>query len=142
MKTEKLRVFIDSLSSMVTDADKILLIFFAVFVVYKLINYIIEWSTIREVTATVLKKERIYYPIKRKSQYIIFTSEGVMKNVDSVAWLKFNSSDIYSTLEEGEVYNFKVCKFRIRFSSEYPNIISAKKLDMEREYRKGILNII
>lgn len=142
MVIEKIRTSINSLSSLATDADKILLIFFAIFVVYKLINYIIEWSTIREVTAMVLKKERIYYPIKSKSQYVIFTSEGVMKNVDSIAWFKFNSSDIYSTLEEGEVYNFKVCKFRIRFSSEYPNIISARKLDMEREYKKGILNII
>lgn len=139
---ERIRNTFESLSSVATDFDKIIVVLLIVFILYKLINFIVEWTTIRSITATVMKKERIYYPIKGKSKYIIFTSEGVLKNVDSIAWIKFNSSDIYATLQEGEVYNFKICKFRIRFNSEYPNIISARKLDMESEYKKGILNLL
>lgn len=135
MGVEEFILRIRSLSS--EDFTIVVLTLLILYVVYKMILFIVEWTTIREVTAVVIKKERIYYPNKRKSQYIIFTSEGVLENVDSFAWVKFNSSDIYASLKEGETYVFRVCNFRIRVSSSYPNIIKAAPLEGVASYNRG-----
>ena len=79
-------------------------------------------STVEERTFTVKDKERIVK--SESSYYLVWTEEGeVYKNDDSIAFLKFNSSDIYGQLEIGKTYTAKVAGWRIRILSMYENII-------------------
>lgn len=61
-----------------------------------------------------------------KSKYLIFTSEGVYEDTDSLFFFKFNSSDLYNKLEEGKTYNCKTYGFRIPFFSRYPNLVNCE----------------
>jgi len=74
--------------------------------------------------------------IKRRSEssdkYLLSVtlSDGrrrVLENTDSFIEFKWNSSDVYASLEEGKEYSFKVYGWRIPFLSSYENILSAKK---------------
>jgi hypothetical protein len=56
--------------------------------------------------------------------YLIGTNKGVFKDNDSFPYLKFNSSDFYNQVKQGDAYNFEVTGWRIPFMSEWPNIVS------------------
>lgn len=78
-----------------------------------------------EYTTTVTKTERVY---GKTSKYLIFTEDKsgnirVFENTDSFFRLKFNSSDLYAVIKEGETYTFTVVGYRIPFLSMYENII-------------------
>ena len=82
------------------------------------------YGTTESVVVTVTSKERIHN--EDESIYLIYTDEGVFKNTDSIYYFKFNSSDIYGELKEGESYRLNVYGFRIPFLSKYKNIINFK----------------
>ena len=73
------------------------------------------------VCGTVTGKERVNSD--ENSYYLIFTDNDVFKNVDDLSVMKFNSSDIYAQLNEGEEYCFTVAGYRIPLISMYKNII-------------------
>lgn len=80
-------------------------------------------------TITVTDKERVNK--EEESKYLIFGEDEngniyVFENTDSLLRLKFNSSDIYAKIKEGETYTFTVIGLRIPIFSEYENIIEVK----------------
>ncbi len=83
-----------------------------------------------EYTVTVVRVERENY--NEPGEHLIYceAADGtaiVFENTDE--WLrgKFNSSDFYAQIKEGETYTFTVVGVRIPFLSLYQNIIEIKK---------------
>ncbi len=84
--------------------------------------------------ATVVDKE-----VNRSgsdSKYLIFTetTDGqvrVFENTDSMLKGKFNSSDMYAAIKEGETYTFTVYGYRIPILSMYENIITFKECESD-----------
>jgi hypothetical protein len=69
-----------------------------------------------------------------QDKYLIFTklSNGevrVFENTDSLIEGKFNSSDVYGSIEKGKTYKFETYGWRLPFFSAYENIIGAKEID-------------
>lgn len=82
-------------------------------------------------TITITDKERVNDG--GSSRYLIFgESENgemlVFKNTDSILRWKWNSSDVYGELKVGSTYKVTVVGYRIRFLSEYQNIISYEEV--------------
>lgn len=63
---------------------------------------------------------------QNNSKYLVFTSQGVFQDTDSLFNGKFNSSDVYGNLKIGRDYTCRVYGFRIPFLSTYPNILRCK----------------
>lgn len=90
---------------------------------WKAMDLLIAWTSRRKVVATVHRVERVYYPRRMRSMYLIFTDKGVFRNEDSWAFLRFDSSDVYSIVREGETYELTIYGYRHRWGSEYPNVL-------------------
>lgn len=84
-----------------------------------------HYTTQKHVIFTVEKMERVSYG--ESSRYLIFTKNETFENKDSIAFFKFNSSDIYNQMNEGETYRAKVAGARIPFFSRHRNIIEIQK---------------
>lgn len=81
----------------------------------------------QQVTFTVNEKG-----IKNYSEtgiYLLYTDEGVFKIADSIAYFRFDSSDLYGQIEVGETYECTVSGWRIPILSEYQNVIIATKVE-------------
>lgn len=76
----------------------------------------------REVDVIITKTERV------DGTYLVYTDSGVYKCEDNYLLLKFNSSDMYSSLVPNKNYKFKILGFRNRLFSTYPNIIKVKEV--------------
>lgn len=80
---------------------------------------------------TVTDKERVN--TSSYSKYLIMGEDEngetlVLENTDNTIRFKFNSSDIYAALKEGETYEVEVIGYRVPFLSMYENIISYKEV--------------
>lgn len=97
-----------------------------VFVVTIALSAIFTYTTIDSVTVRIEDKERVTTGSGESisSKYLIFTDVETFENTDSILFLKFNSSDLYSSLKRGELYTLKVCGWRIPFLSSYRNILN------------------
>ena len=100
---------------------KVTTIIIAIGVILFLFKPVCYWISAEDETITIKKTERISN--EGESYYLVFTEDGVYKNVDSWLFLKFNSSDVQGQLEEGKTYNVKVAGWRISLASMYENII-------------------
>jgi hypothetical protein len=60
------------------------------------------------------------------SKWIVLTETETLENTDSLAYLKFNSSDIQGRLKIGQTYTAKVYGWRVPFLSMYRNIVSVE----------------
>lgn len=123
------------------DGELLLTILVVLFLCVKFVDIVMQWRTARNVEAKIYHKERIGSSVGTE-MYLIYTDKGAFKNVDTIAFFKFNSSDIYGALQVGQTYNLRVCGRRARYRSGYPNIIGAKKTDGNLEYSKGFLNFV
>ncbi len=94
------------------------------------IAYQIEYGNERFVTAKVSKTERITSfrgsneNRHSKSYYLIFTNKGTFRIQDQLLFGKFNSSDIYGSIKEGETYIFNLTGYRLPYLSMYPNVVN------------------
>lgn len=88
---------------------------------------IIAYSTSEEVTFTVTDKERVTNS-NDSSTYLIFTDKGTFKNIDTIWYWKWNSSDLYGNIEKGKTYKAKVYGFRFGLLSWYENIVEVTEL--------------
>lgn len=100
-----------------------------IFFLIGLVAYI-QFGTITYVTVTVTGKDRV---VEKQgdvvsSKYLIFTEHEVFQNTDNMLFGKFNSSDIYASLAEGETYKFKVNGYRLGLTSAYRNILEVQSL--------------
>lgn len=90
-----------------------------------MLNILYQYGTINNVNLTVNKSERVCTSIgeDQSCKYLIFADAGVFENTDTLLHFKFNSSDIYNQMKEGEAYNVTTYGWRVPFLSMYPNII-------------------
>lgn len=86
------------------------------FIVVPLIAYpVVHYATQDYATFTVNKAERVVDG--NSSRYLIFTKKETFENTDSIAFFKFNSSDIYGQIDEEKTYRAKVSGIRVPFLS-------------------------
>ena len=99
------------------------------------INPLIAYNTRSEVSFTVKDKDRVCSHSAKGSscQYLIFTDGEVYADTDSLWYWKWNSSDVYGSLDAGKTYTAEVYGFRVPFLSWYKNIIKVSP-------QKGKLN--
>ena len=89
--------------------------------------------TVDYVTATVTSKESVARGKGHK--YLIFTEGETFENTDSLAFWKFNSSDIYGRIKAGKRYRFKVRGWRVPMFSWYRNILDAEEFTGEMQWK-------
>jgi len=80
------------------------------------------------VNVKVTGKERIVESNgdQTTSKYLIFTEGEVFENTDTLLKMKFNSSDLYGKIKDGQTCTFTVNGWRVQFLSMYRNILSAE----------------
>ncbi len=102
---------------------KIVILILGTFIIIGLLalSPLYAYHTDKEITCTIASKERIVK--SNSSKYLIFCEDEVLQNTDSLWYWKWNSSDFYRELKEGEEYNLRVYGWRIPFLSMYSNII-------------------
>lgn len=110
------------------DWQLFVLIFVVLVLAVKFWNIVDQWRTRKTITTEVLSVGRVFYPVKMESIYVVYTRDGVFKNSDTIAYWKFNSSDVQAEIEPGRTYEFVVCGRRWRWASRYKNIIKVKRL--------------
>lgn len=72
--------------------------------------------------ARVTKTERVND--RDSSYYLVFTDKGTFRVADSLWVGRWNSSDLYGSIEPGHRYDIKAYGLRIPLFSSYPNIES------------------
>ena len=88
-----------------------------------------ERATAKDVTFKVSDKAVVGTNSGNGHQYQIFDTRGnVYKDVDSFAFFKFNSSNIYAQLQKGHTYTCEVSGFRIPILSQSNNIIKCHEV--------------
>ena len=83
----------------------------------------------REVTVTGVDHKILRSGDKVKDVYLVFTTDETYKNVDSPAYLKFNSSDIQGKLIQTGRFRISYYGFRVPIFSMYKNITKAEKVE-------------
>jgi hypothetical protein len=86
--------------------------------IYPITEHLSSYTVTAKVTKTWVQYT------KEGSVNLIGTDKGVFEDRDSIGYLKFNSSDYYSNMQDGKTYTFEVTGWRIPFLSAYPNIVS------------------
>lgn len=76
----------------------------------------------QEVTCKVTSKESV---IKNSGnhQYRVYTSCGTYTVKDDLYIMRFDSADVYGSIQPNTTYTFKVGGFRISLFSIFPNIL-------------------
>lgn len=81
------------------------------------------------VTVTLVDHKLLKDHGKLKDTYLVFTTDGTYKNVDSPAYFKFNSSDLQGKLAQGGKFRIEYYGFRIPVTSTYQNIVKADRVE-------------
>lgn len=84
-------------------------------------------STVSNCKILHLKEQQIISGTKdhisTNIRFLIITNKGTFISESSFINGKFNNSDIFYRLEEGKVYNLKLCGFGKSFLFDYKNIL-------------------
>ena len=80
------------------------------------------------VTVTRVTTKRVVEKGQPKDIYLVFTTDETYKNVDSPAYLKFNSSDVQGKLIQTGCFKIEYYGFRVPITSTYKNITKAEKV--------------
>lgn len=95
---------------------------------------VMNFSNDHTYTVTITDKERVTTQSAEDSidsKYLIYGEDKngktyVFEDTDTLFRGKFNSSDVYGALKEGETYELTVIGFRIHILNWYENIIDFK----------------
>lgn len=95
---------------------------------------VLNFSNDHKYTVTITDKERVTTQSAKDSidsKYLIYGEDKngktyVFEDTDTLFRGKFNSSDVYGALKEGETYELTVIGFRIHILNWYENIIDFK----------------
>lgn len=95
---------------------------------------VINFSNDQKYTVTITDKERVTTQVaegQTDSKYLIYGEDKngktyVFEDTDTLFRWKFNSSDVYGALKEGETYELTVIGFRVHILNWYENIIDFK----------------
>jgi hypothetical protein len=60
--------------------------------------------------------------------YMIYSDNETLENIDNIFIWKFDSSDIYGKIDMGDTYKFRVYGWRIPILGMYRNVISVQTL--------------
>lgn len=82
------------------------------------------------VEVTVNKTERVSYGSGGSIQhkYLVYTDQDTYQCTDSLLFGKFDSSNIYGSLQSGQRYRLHVVGWRWHFGSWYKNILGANRI--------------
>ena len=95
---------------------------------------VISFSNDHAYTVTITDKERVTTQVAEgqiDSKYLIYGEDEngktyVFEDTDTLFRWKFNSSDVFGALKEGETYELTVIGFRVHIFNWYENIIDFK----------------
>lgn len=76
-------------------------------------------------------QEKVVKNADKTSKYLVFTDKGVYEIKDLLFKGKFNSSDIYSSLQIGQTYKIESTGYRVGFFTMYKNINKVEVLRKE-----------
>lgn len=76
------------------------------------------YATVDEYAATVNKT------MVKNDTYLVYTDKGTFEMTDSLAFLRFSTSDEWGKVKENTKYNIKATGWRLPLFSMYENIIS------------------
>lgn len=122
----------NSLGCLTAIVTAILLVVIAVIVVP-----VMNFSNDHKYTVTIADKERVTTPVTKGqtySKYLIYGEDEngktyVFEDTDTLFRWKFNSSDVYGALKEGETYELTVIGFRVHILNWYENIVDFKAVE-------------
>ena len=84
----------------------------------------VAWNEHHTMTCTVETKQAT--GTKSGNLYLLYTKEcGQLQIADSMLQGKFNSTDTYARIKEGQSYYFDTVGWRNGFFSAYPNVLDA-----------------
>lgn len=128
-------------SSKIGFFDKLVILFLVVVTLSILCRCAHSWSyaTSEQIsyTATVTRMEVKEH--NNESKYLVFTrltdtdEVYVFQITDSFFHGRFDSSDLYGSIEEGKTYIFIVYGYRTEELSEYENILSVEEISLPSE---------
>lgn len=101
----------------------IVVAFFGYLVVYP----IAYGASAGSATITVTRVERVAE--STGARYMIYTSDEQFENTDSVVFWKWNSADVYQSIEEGKTYRVRVAGWRIPILSMFRNVLEVEEVD-------------
>lgn len=95
---------------------------------------VMNFTNDHQYTITITDKERVTTQSDKdniSSKYLIYGEDEngktyVFEDTDTLFRGKFNSSDVYGALKEGETYELTVIGFRVHIFNWYENIIDFK----------------
>lgn len=89
-----------------------------------------QYGTVQDdIVVTVDSKESV--ASGGSSEYLLFTENEVFTIDDTLFHGRWDSSDWYAKIDEGETYKFKVYGWRVPFMSMYRNVISMEKVESQ-----------
>lgn len=106
----------------------------ALVVIAVIASPVMNFSNDHTYTVTITDKERVTTQFAKDnidSKYLIYGEDEngktyVFENTDTLFRGKFNSSDVFGALKEGETYELTVIGFRVHIFNWYENIIDFK----------------
>lgn len=95
---------------------------------------VMNFTNDHQYTITITDKERVATQVaegQTDSKYLIYGEDEngktyVFEDTDTLFRWKFNSSDVFGALKEGETYELTVIGFRVHIFNWYENIIDFK----------------
>lgn len=84
---------------------------------------------VTEETITITVTDKSVKRYDDKDKYLIYTDKGTYEITDTVAYFRYDSSDLYGRMKVGKTYECTVCGWRIPIFSRYKNIITAKEVN-------------
>lgn len=110
----------------------ILVLWMIAFIVACIVRPINKVSNIREIEGTVT--EKTVKNGKDNGTYLVFIEDESgsiipLEVTDSLFRWRFNSSDVWGNIHQGQKYVFEVGGSRVEFMSWYPNIYSYREIE-------------
>lgn len=104
----------------------VVLLIVGVIMLSLIVSPLIAYNTDEYVNFTVKNKERITSGSgsSMTSKYLIYTDNGVYENTDSFWYWKWDSADVYNSIDIGKTCKAKVYGFRVPFMSWFRNILT------------------
>ena len=97
---------------------------------------VMNFTNDHKYTITITDKERVTAQSAKDntSKYLIYGEDEngktyVFEDRDTLFRWKFNSSDVYGALKEGETYELTVIGFRVHILNWYENIVDFKAVE-------------
>ncbi|MFF2053841.1 hypothetical protein ACFVU2_19710 [Leifsonia sp. NPDC058194] len=96
-------------------------------IVVAALSWTVAWeNTHTTMTCKVDSKDRTTKSDNSSIVRIYTTDCGVLTVADDTFQGRFNSADVYSSIQPGRTYTFKTVGWRNGFFSDFPNITDAK----------------